>query len=432
MMTHEQLSRKARWYMAQTLLLAMTVFASAASAQSDPIRLRSKNLTRQEAINEIQNQTSFKLVFNARNLEKETTVNFGATNLPLNSVLDKLTEGTKQQYTVDGDYIILFETSIPDPASVVTVGTNRKITGTVTNNTDAPLEGVTVELIDIDGKKSATFANGRFMIEGIPPGNYIAKLSSADGATVRYREVSVNAGSDTDITMVLNDEILVATPPRTPQSVSTPPPSRPTAYFVPSAPVDNTVRAFTDEPKTEMSFIPATQINGNMYLPKAAVKTNLLVLGTATPNIAVEFGLSPKWTIDLSTGYNPFQLQDGGINKAGFIQPEVRYWFCQRFEKHFVGLHGTYIGYNIGEVSFLTKTFENNRYKGWGAGAGISYGYHLPLGKRWALEFTAGVGYMYLEYDQYRCYECDELTGRNSRNYFGPTRAGVSLVFMIK
>lgn len=172
--------------------------------------------------------------------------------------------------------------------------------------------------------------------------------------------------------------------------------------------------------------------DSQMYYPKLGIKSNLAYLATTTPNAAIEFGLTKKWTLDVSIAYNPFKLQEGGINLFWFAQPEARYWFCQRFEKHFVGLHAMYGQFNLGQVDFLTTTFKEHRYDGWGAGGGLSYGYHLPMGKRWAWEFTVGAGYVYLEYDKYRCYDCDEYMGKKNRHYFGPTRAGVSLIFMMK
>lgn len=205
-----------------------------------------------------------------------------------------------------------------------------------------------------------------------------------------------------------------------------------TAYFIPSKQTDHTIRAFSDEPKTNYSLTPENRIGSGLYMPKAAVKTNLLYLATTTLNAGVEFGLAPKWTLDLSAAYNPFQLQKGGINLFWFVQPEARYWFCQRFEKHFIGLHGIYGRFNIGEVDFLTNTFKNHRYKGWGAGAGLSWGYHLPMSKHWAWEFTVGAGVVYYEYDRFRCYECDDFEGRKTGVYYGPTKAGISLIFMIK
>jgi hypothetical protein len=167
------------------------------------------------------------------------------------------------------------------------------------------------------------------------------------------------------------------------------------------------------------------------YLPKFAIKSNLLYMATTTMNASAEFGIGRRWTADLSVGYNPFKLQEVGMNQLWFAQPELRYWFCQRFERHFIGLHAIYGEYNIGPVTFLTDTFKQYRYKGRSVGAGISWGYHTPISKRWALETSLGVGYVKLDYDKHDCYECDKIVESRDRNYFGPTKAAVSLIFMI-
>ncbi len=174
--------------------------------------------------------------------------------------------------------------------------------------------------------------------------------------------------------------------------------------------------------------------NSDRYIPRAAIKTNLLYLATTTPNVAVEFGLAPKWTLDLAAGLNPWDLNDrkGGI-RHGLVQPELRYWFCERFEQHFIGLHGIYGQYEMADIDLSPIVdITAKRYNGWAAGAGISYGYHLPAGKRWAWEFTVGVGYLHLDYDRYTCGACSQLIGNEKQHYFGPTKAAVSLIFMIR
>ncbi len=187
-------------------------------------------------------------------------------------------------------------------------------------------------------------------------------------------------------------------------------------------------------PQSELMVVPRGRIDriGDPYLPKTALKTNLLYLGSTTPNVSFEFGLGRRWTSDLSAAYNPFRLRQGGTNQLWFVQPEFRYWFCRRFERHFIGVHGIYGAYNIGQLDFLTSAFRQHRYKGSAFGVGIGWGYHLPMGGRWAWEFSLGGGYVRLDYDKYACFECDELEASRERHYFGPTRASVSLVFMIR
>lgn len=169
-----------------------------------------------------------------------------------------------------------------------------------------------------------------------------------------------------------------------------------------------------------------------------AVKTNLLyAAATLTPNLAVEFGLGRRSTVELSGSWNQWNRKgDRESNKKlnhYIIRPEYRYWLCERFTGHFVGADLFFGQYNIGQYDVPLIGFKKERrYEGYGWGGGIVYGYHLPFGKRWGLEFHLGVGVAQLEYDEYDCTVCVREYEKKSKTYVGPTRAGISLVFMIK
>ena len=81
-----------------------------------------------------------------------------------------------------------------------------------------------------------------------------------------------------------------------------------------------------------------------------AVKTNLLYDATATVNLGVEVGLSPKWTLDLSGNYNGWTFNENKKWKHWMAQPEARYWFCERFNGHFLGAHLLGGQYNVGGI----------------------------------------------------------------------------------
>ena len=180
------------------------------------------------------------------------------------------------------------------------------------------------------------------------------------------------------------------------------------------------------------------------YAQKAAVKTNLLYDATSTFNLGAEFGLGRNWTLDISGNYNPWTFSENRKMKHWLVQPEVRWWSCARFSGHFVGLHALGGGYNWGGMlpwgfnsgkmfgSVKNENILDHRYQGWLAGAGVSYGYHWVLGNRWGLEATLGIGYAYLDYDKYPCAKCGRKIGSESKHYFGPTKAGITLIFMIK
>lgn len=164
--------------------------------------------------------------------------------------------------------------------------------------------------------------------------------------------------------------------------------------------------------------------------PSFAIKTNLLYLATTTPNLGVELGLSPKMTLDISGNYNPWNFSDNKRMKHWLVQPELRYWFCERFNGYFIGLHGHYAEYNVGGIKMFN--LEGKRYEGNLYGAGLSFGYHWILGNRWSIEATLGAGYAHLNYDKYKCGKCGTKIKDGHKNYWGPTKVGINLVYMIK
>jgi hypothetical protein len=169
--------------------------------------------------------------------------------------------------------------------------------------------------------------------------------------------------------------------------------------------------------------------------PHIGVKTNLLWDATATINLGVEFSLSRQYTLDVPVNLNAWTFSNGKKWKHFLIQPEFRWWLCESFYGHFVGLHGMYGHYNVGGIKppfrFLPQ-LKTNRYQGDLYGVGLSYGYQWILSPRWNLEATLGIGYVRFEYDRFPCEKCADKIEDNGKNYFGPTKAGISVIYIIK
>lgn len=160
------------------------------------------------------------------------------------------------------------------------------------------------------------------------------------------------------------------------------------------------------------------------------VKSNVLYDMTTTLNLGLEIGLAPKWSFELPINYNPWEFSKDRKLKHWLVQPEARYWLCERFNGHFFGLHGIAGGYNVGGIKI--GSLKEHRYEGELYGGGISYGYQWILSKRWSIEATLGVGYVYLDYAKFPCGECATKIGDYTKNYFGPTKAGVSIIYIFR
>ncbi len=168
-----------------------------------------------------------------------------------------------------------------------------------------------------------------------------------------------------------------------------------------------------------------------------ALKTNLINDIALSPNIGVEVGLAPKWTLDMTAEMNLWKV-DGRSWKHLYFQPEARYWFCQRFSGHFIGFHALGGIYNFGKLNLPfnmlgsnLKELKDKRYQGWAVGAGVVYGYAWPLHKHWNIEAALGIGWLYTRFDSYPCQICGTKIDRNkSHNYFGPTKLSVAVEYI--
>lgn len=169
-----------------------------------------------------------------------------------------------------------------------------------------------------------------------------------------------------------------------------------------------------------------------------AVKTNLFYDAFSTVNVGAEVGLAPKWTLDVSGNINAWTLSHGRKWKHWMVQPEARYWLCDRFAGHFLGAHLHGGQFNIGglknDFKFLGTDFSgltDKRYQGWFVGAGVAYGYAWTLGRHWNLEGEIGIGYAFSRYDVFRCAGCGEKTERGAtHHYVGPTKLAVNVVYV--
>lgn len=174
---------------------------------------------------------------------------------------------------------------------------------------------------------------------------------------------------------------------------------------------------------------------GRLGAQNVGIKTNLLYDATATFNLGLEVGLAPRLTLDISANYNPWIWSGGQRWKHWMIQPELRWWTCDRFAGHFLGLHALGGPWNFGYLKNSLRMpgtdlspLSGARYEGWGVGAGLAYGYALILSRRWNLELEAGLGYIYALYRG--CTACGKDDTWLPHHYFGPTKLGISLVYV--
>lgn len=87
-------------------------------------------------------------------------------------------------------------------------------------------------------------------------------------------------------------------------------------------------------------FVLMCLLASSLYMyGQIAVKTNVAMDAVAIPNLGVEVGLSKKLTLDVPMYYNPWKYSGSKMLKLAMLQPELRYWLCDKFNGHFFGAH---------------------------------------------------------------------------------------------
>lgn len=184
-----------------------------------------------------------------------------------------------------------------------------------------------------------------------------------------------------------------------------------------------------------------------LFAQKVALKNNLAYDALLTPNISLEFAMGQKVTLDTQIGANFFFYTTDASSPSykttkwshWMVQPELRYWLCDAFNGWYMGLHAHGGELNIGGINiphFVLQNKENamkdHRYEGYFYGGGLSMGYQWVISDRFNIEVSLGVGYARVEYDKFECPDCGKLEETSHADYVGPTKASLSLIFLLK
>lgn len=182
-------------------------------------------------------------------------------------------------------------------------------------------------------------------------------------------------------------------------------------------------------------FLLAMTVGGasTITAQDVAVKSNAVHWAVqGSPNAAFEMALNRKFSADVYAGFNLWDIPGKRV-RHWMMQPEVRYWFCDVFNGHFLGVHAHAGQYNVGGLSVplgRLKRLNDFRYQGYFYGAGLSYGYQWVLSKHWNVEASLGAGYARVWYEQYPCESCGSKIAESSYNYWGVSKATLSLVYL--
>lgn len=158
----------------------------------------------------------------------------------------------------------------------------------------------------------------------------------------------------------------------------------------------------------------------------ASVSTNLAGWAATNVNVAMDFSLNKRNTINIPVSGNPFSFGETEWKHIA-VQPGWRHWFVERYVGHFISPSLFYANYQLG---YNRKTYQGNAY-----GASFSWGYSVLLSTRWNFLVEIGAGIIYTCYDEklrskyYGPFE-DEYTYHHQRVLVMPTKINLSFSYL--
>ena len=155
-----------------------------------------------------------------------------------------------------------------------------------------------------------------------------------------------------------------------------------------------------------------------------AIRTNLLRIVTLTPDLGVEWRISPSWGIAVNGSWTSWSWNDKDRRYALWeVTPEVRYYMGEK--------KAWYLGAMFKAGQFNYKLSETGK-QGDLIGGGITGGYQLRLNKALALDFSLGLGYLNADYEKYEVIDGVRVRkGSEAKDWWGPINAGVTLVWKL-
>lgn len=154
-----------------------------------------------------------------------------------------------------------------------------------------------------------------------------------------------------------------------------------------------------------------------------SVRANLLRWATLTPDIGLEWSGNGKWSVLANGTWTHWSWSDKDKHHALWeASLEVRRYLGEKKR--------TYLGVQAKAGQFNYKLSYNGK-QGDLYGGGLTGGYKLPIGKRLELDFSIGLGYLYIkDLEKYDVINSVRVfRGKNNKGYLGVTNLGVVLSY---
>jgi hypothetical protein len=171
-----------------------------------------------------------------------------------------------------------------------------------------------------------------------------------------------------------------------------------------------------------------------------ALKSNMLYDLGIIPNGGVEFYLGKNFSAAANWMYAWWKSdQHNWYWRTYGGDLSIRKWFGKAAEEkpltgHHIGIFGQVLTYDfqLGNMGIIGGRPGGNLYDEPNFSAGLEYGYSLPISSRLNIDFSIGFGYHWGIFYEYLPIDgCYVWQATKKRSYIGPTKAGISLVWLL-
>lgn len=171
-----------------------------------------------------------------------------------------------------------------------------------------------------------------------------------------------------------------------------------------------------------------------------AVKTNMLYDALLVPNIGVEVYLGKDWSVAANWMYAWWKTDrrhwywrtyGGDLSVRKWLGKAAK---AKPLTGHHLGVYGQIFTYDFetGGKGYIGGKPGGTLWDKMNYSAGVEYGYSLPVAYRLNIDFSIAVGYWGGTYYEYKPVDnCYVWQSTKERHWFGPTKAEVSLVWLI-
>jgi hypothetical protein len=197
------------------------------------------------------------------------------------------------------------------------------------------------------------------------------------------------------------------------------------------------VESYGSEHEVVVNQLGATPACKPFYM---AIKTNMLYDIAAVPNIGAEFYLGKNFSIAANYAHAWWKKEEKNFYWRYYgADASIRWWFgkptrVKPLQGHHIGVNYQILTYDfqLGKTGIMAGMPNGNMIDRANHIVALEYGYSLPIAERLNIDFTIAGGYHWGLFEEYKPVDGHPVwQATKRRQYFGPTKVEISLVWLI-